>query len=77
MTKESLQKKCNEKGLKLKILSVEKTAYDDYEVVYTFDMNYQGRNSYNGQIIEPELDELVDNEEDFILMVNLRRQNSD
>ena len=72
MTKESLQTKCNETDLKVKILSVEKTNYEDYEVVYTFDMDYQGRDSYEDRIIEPELDELVEDEEEFIFMASLR-----
>lgn len=72
MTRESLQTKCNEKGLEVKILSVKETEYEDYEVVYTFDMNYQGRDSYDDYIIEPELDELVEDEEEFIVMVNSR-----
>ncbi len=76
MTKESLQKKCNESDLKVKILSVEKTEYDEYEVVYTFDMNYQGRVSYKDFIIEPELDELVEDENEFVFIVNLRSDNN-
>ena len=63
MTKESLQTRCNEEGLKIKILFIEKTEYENYEVVYTFDMGYQCRNSYENYIIEPELDELVKDEE--------------
>ena len=59
MTKESLQTKCNEKGLRVKILYVEQTEFEMYEVIYTFDMDYQGRDSYENHIIEPELDELV------------------
>lgn len=72
MTKESLQEKCNEKDLKVKILSVKKTEYNDYEVVYTFDMDYQGRDSYEDYIIEPELDKLVEDEDDFIFISNFR-----
>ena len=75
MTKESLQTKCNETDLKVKILSVEKTNYEDYEVVYTFDMDYQGRDSYEDRIIEPELDELVEDEEEFVFIVNFRKSN--
>ncbi len=74
MTKESLQKKCDEKGLEIKILFVEKTRLGDFEVVYTHDMNYQGRDSYKHHIIDPELDELVENEDDFIFMVNYRKR---
>lgn len=40
MTKESLQTRCNEEGLEIKILFVEKTKYENYEVVYTFDIEY-------------------------------------
>ena len=72
MTKESLQTKCNETDLKVKILSVDKTNYEDYEVVYTFDMDYQGRDSYKDYLIEPELDELVEDEDDFIFIANFR-----
>lgn len=72
MTKESLQEKCNEKDLKVKVLSVKKTEYNDYEVIYTFDMDYQGRDSYEDYLIEPELDELVENEDDFIFIANFR-----
>ena len=72
MTKESLQAKCNEKDLKVKILSVEKTEYNDYEVIYTFDMDYQGRDSYKDYLIEPEIDELVEDEDDFIFIANFR-----
>ena len=72
MTKESLQTRCNEEGLEIKILFVEKTKYENYEVVYTFDIEYQGRDSYKNYIIEPELDELVKDEEDFIFMVGFR-----
>lgn len=72
MTKESLQTRCNEEGLEIKILFVEKTEYEDYEVVYTFDMDYQGRDSYEDYIIEPELDELVKDEDEFIFMVSFR-----
>lgn len=72
MTKESLQTKCNEENLNVKILYVEETDYKDYEVVYTFDMDYQGRDSYEDHIIEPELDELVEDEEEFVFMASLR-----
>lgn len=73
MTKESLQAICNEIGLEIKILFVEQTEYEEYEVVYTFDLNYQGRDSYEDYIIEPELDELVENEEEFIVVAKFRR----
>lgn len=72
MTKESLQEKCNAQNLAVKILSVKKTKYEDYEVVYTFDMDYQGRDSYEDYIVEPELDELVDNEDEFIFLALFR-----
>lgn len=75
MTKESLQKKCSEKGLVLKILYVEKTEFDDYEVIYTFDVNYQGRDSYE-QILEPELDELVKDEDEFVFLAKFRSDNN-
>lgn len=72
MTKEGLQIRCNEEGLKIKILFIEKTEYENYEVIYTFNMEYQGRDSYENYIIEPELDELVKNEEEFIFMIGFR-----
>lgn len=72
MTKESLQAKCNENNLEVKILSVKETEYEDYEVVYTFDMDYQGRDSYEDCIIEPEFDELVKDEDEFIFIANFK-----
>lgn len=72
MTKESLQAKCNAENLNVKILYVKETKYEDYEVIYTFDMDYQGRDSYEDHIIEPELDELVEDEDEFIFMASLR-----
>ena len=74
MTREILQTRCNKEGLDIKILSVEKTEYENYEVVYTFDMDYEGRDSYENYIIEPELDELVKDEEEFIFTANFRKQ---
>lgn len=74
MTKESVQMKCNEKGLKVKILSVEKIEWDElYEVIYTYDLNYQGRDSYDGYLIEPELDELCIDEEEFVFALDFSR----
>lgn len=72
MTKESLQTTCDKKGLRVKILYVEQTEYEMYEVIYTFDMDYQGRDSYDNYIIEPELDELVQDEDEFIFMLSFR-----
>lgn len=73
MTKESLQTKCNESGLNLKILFVEKTDFCDYWVVYTFDLDYQGRDSYEKYIIEPEMDEIVVDEDEFVFTVKYSR----
>lgn len=72
MTKESLQVKCNESGLNLKILFVEKTDFGVYWVVYTFDLDYQGRDSYEKYIIEPEMDEIVVDEDEFVFTVKFR-----
>ena len=74
MTKESLQEYCDSKKLQVKILYVEQhEEYNDYEVVYTFDLSYKGRDYSNlDEIIEPELDELCENEEDFYYMVCAR-----
>lgn len=73
MTIEKLQKYCDENNLKVKILFVNKTNFDDYEVVYTFDIDYPGRESYEN-ILEPELDELVKDESEFIFMINVRHK---
>ena len=73
MTKESLQAKCNESGLNLKILFVEKTEFGVYWVVYTFDLDYQGRDSYENYMIEPEMDEIVVDEDEFVLTVKYSR----
>ena len=55
---------------------MEKTEFEDFEVIYTFDMNYQGRDSYKESIIEPECDELVEDEDDFIFIVKFRSENN-
>jgi hypothetical protein len=73
MTKESLQAKCNDSGLNLKILFLEKTDFGDYWVVYTFDLDYQGRDSYEKYIIEPEMDEIVVDEDEFVFTVKYHR----
>lgn len=73
MTKESLQAKCNDSGLNLKILFVEKTDFGDYWVVYTFNLDYQGRDSYEKYIVEPEMDELVVDEDEFVFTVKYSR----
>lgn len=75
MTKESLQVKCNESGLNLKILFVDKTDFGDYWVVYTFDLDYQGRDSYEKYIIEPEMDEIVVDEDEFVFTAKFRAGN--
>lgn len=75
MTKESLQAKCNESGLNLKILFVEKTDFGVYWVVYTFDLDYQGRDSYEKYIIEPEMDEIVVDEDEFVFTAKFRAGN--
>jgi hypothetical protein len=73
MTKESLQTKCNESGLNLKILFVEKTDFGDFWVVYTFDLDYQGRDSYEKYLVEPEMDEIVVDEDEFVFTVKYSR----
>ena len=73
MTKESLQTKCNESGLNLKILFVEKTDFGDFWVVYTFDLDYQGRDYYEKYLVEPEMDEIVVDEDEFVFTVKYSR----
>lgn len=75
MTKESLQAKCNESGLNLKILFVEKTEFGVYWVVYTFDLDYQGRDSYEKYLVEPEMDEIVVDEDEFVFTAKFRAGN--
>lgn len=73
MNKENLQKALDEKNITAKVLYVQKTEYEDYEVVYTFDMDYQGRDYTNLEcIIEPELDELVEDIEEAVFIIGLR-----
>ena len=73
MNKENLQKALDEKNIIAKVLYVQKTEYEDYEVVYTFDMEYQGRDYTNLEcIIEPELDELVKDIEEAVFMIGFR-----
>lgn len=73
MNKQNLQKALDEKNIPAKVLHVEKTKYDDYEVVYTFDLSYEGRDYSNLQrIVEPEDDELVEDLEDAVFMIGFR-----
>lgn len=72
MNKENLQKALDEKNIIAKVLYVKKTEYNDYEVVYTFDMDYEGRDDYEDYIVEPELDELVEDIEEAVFMIGLR-----
>lgn len=68
MTKKKLQKALDEKGIKVKILHVEKTKFNDYWVVFTYDLSYEGRISYKDveTITTPEEDALVEDMEDAI-----------
>lgn len=67
MTKESLQEYCDKEGTKVKILHLEKledSVEDEYWVVYTYDLDYKGRESYD-TIVEPEYDEIIIDEKEF------------
>ena len=76
MNKENLQKALDEKNIPAKVLYVEKTEYNDYEVVYTFDLSYEGRDYSNlDRIVEPEDDELVEDLEDAVFMIGFRYKN--
>ena len=74
MNKENLQKALNEKNIMAKVLYVRKTEYNDYEVIYTFDMDYEGRDDYEDYIVEPEFDELVEDIEEAVFMIGLRHK---
>lgn len=70
MTVKSLQEYCGRNQLKVKILYVKQTKYGDYEVIYTFDFNYKGRDYANtNYIVSPELDELIIDEQDFLQQI--------
>ncbi len=70
MTVKSLQEYCDRNQLKVKILYVEQTEYGDYEVIYTFDFNYKGRDYTDTNcIVSPELDELIIDEQDFLQQI--------
>ena len=72
MTKENLQNALDDKKVPVKVLNIRPTKQDDYEVIYTFDLNYEGRDYSNIDcIIEPEYDELVENIEDAVFMMKI------
>lgn len=72
MNKENLQQALNDNNIPAKVLYVKKTKYDDYEVIYTFDLNYEGRDYSNlTAIISPELDELVTDIKEAVFMIGL------
>lgn len=76
MTKENLQNALDDKKVPVKVLNIRPTKQDDYEVIYTFDLNYEGRDYSNIDcIIEPEYDELVENIEDAVFMIERKYRN--
>ena len=75
MTKELLQKEFDKQNIKVNILSVKKTNYGDFEVIFTRDSNYfisEEELLNRGNIVEPEEDELVDNLEDAIIEIKFK-----
>lgn len=74
MTKELLQKELDENGVKVKVLSVRKTEYGDYEVIFTRDLSYSefNPNSVADHITEPEEDELVDDLADAVAEIKYK-----
>lgn len=75
LTKEDLQKVLNEKEIKAKILCVTKTECNDYEIVFTFDLDYPGRENYSDYIIEPEDDILAEDIEDAVFQIKHKCEN--
>lgn len=76
MNKENLQKALDANNIPAKVLYVNKTQYDDYEVIYTFDLTYEGRDySQTAHIVTPEYDELVEDMEDAVFMIEFRYKN--
>lgn len=70
---QELQIALEQKNIPAKILYIEQTKQGDYEVVYTFDLNYKGRDYSNLEvIIEPELDELVEDIEEAVYIIENR-----
>lgn len=73
MTVKSLQEYCDRNQLKVKILYVEQTEYGDYEVIYTFDFDYKGRDyTETNYIIEPEFDDVIVDEQEFTQIIGGR-----
>lgn len=75
LNKEDLQKALNERKIKAKILCVTKTECNDYEIVFTFDLDYPGRENYSDYIIEPEDDILAEDTEDAVLQIKYKYEN--
>lgn len=81
MTKESLQKYCDNENLKVKVLFTKPTKSEDgeynlYYVVYTFDLDYNPVDKDYSNIewiTEPELDEIVEDEKEFVWSVEVRK----
>lgn len=72
LTKEDLQKALDECEIKAKILCVQKTEYNDYEIVFTFALDYTGRDNYSDCIIEPEEDILAEDIEDAVSQIKYK-----
>ncbi len=63
MTKEILQKELDKKKIKAKVLRVRKTDSEDYEIIFTRDLNCsisESELTERDMIAEPEEDVLVD-----------------
>lgn len=71
MTRELLQKELDNKEIKVKVLSVRKTEFNDYEVIFTRDLSYSDFNSKIAlnNITEPEEDALVEDLEDAVFQI--------
>lgn len=70
MNKTILQNELNKRNINVKILLVEKTEFNDYEIIFTRDLSYKTEiESVKESITEPEEDVLAEDLEDAIFEI--------
>lgn len=74
MNKIELERLLDINGIKAKILWIEKTDWEDYNIIYTFDLNYEGKTNYSNIIVieDPERDILATDYEEALEMISKR-----
>lgn len=80
MTKEQLQKELDKNNINAKVLGIRKNDYGDYEIIFTFDLQYSVSENEvinRDSIIEPEEDVLAEDLSDALAEIKYRLANQE